>query len=208
MPRHLESKNVGREKRSGAGAPGGTSVDWGLCCVICRNRRIAPVDYKSLEHGLAGGKRRVECAGIGQSIRVGGRARGDAARRGVYRIDADHATRWAATKRQRKKRRLERKLVHGAHVFAHIVDPEARTNRCCMVTEKVISQANTRSISGRIIVVIGCAVGVPAQSGEVQALYARGVNERKLPLIRERGVQVPNVARIVMESSEDLRSQA
>jgi len=65
VPWHLESKNVSREKRSGAGAPGGTSVDWGLCCVICRNRRIAPVDYKSLEHCQAGDKRRIECARIG-----------------------------------------------------------------------------------------------------------------------------------------------
>src|SRR5258706_6996513 len=204
MPRHLESKNVSREKRSGAGAHGGTSVDWGLCCVICRNRRIAPVDYKSLEHGQAGDKRRIECASIGQAIWIWI----GATRRRRLRIDAAHATRWAATKRHRKKGRLERKLVHGAHVFAHIVNPEARTNRCCMVTEEVISQSDAWSISGRIIVVVGRTLGVPAQSSEVQALYAGGVYEWKLPLIGESGVQVPNVARIVVETSEDLCSQA
>ena len=103
---------------------------------------------------------------------------------------------------------MERELVHRAHIFADVVDAEARANRCCMVSEEVISQSHTRSISSRIVVVVGCAVGASGQSSDIQTLHARRVDERELPLTIESGIKISNVAKTVMEPSKDLRTEA
>ena len=44
-----------------------------------------------------------------------------------------------------KKRRLERQLVRGADVFAHIVDAVAGANRRGVMAEEIVGQADARA---------------------------------------------------------------
>src|SRR5580704_13729192 len=76
------------------------------------------------------------------------------------------------------------------------------------MTEKVIRQTNARSNIRRVIVVKRRAIRVARQSRQMQAVHAGRIDERKLPSVCERWIEIADMAKIVMKRAEYFRSHA
>jgi hypothetical protein len=63
-----------------------------------------------------------------------------------------------STEGHRKEGRLERELVDRADILAHVVDAIAGADGGGVMTKEIVSEADTRSDGGRVVVVVGGAV--------------------------------------------------
>src|ERR1700675_4105259 len=134
---------------------------------------------KTLKSSQARNKSRIKCSRSRQ--RVGIRTARKARRR---RRKERGQTSWRpASKRYRQKRRLERKLVRRADIFAYVINAVAAANGGGVMTEQVIRQTNAGPNTSRIIVRVSGIISGSCQSREVQALYATTINKRVLPAV-------------------------
>ena len=70
-----------------------------------------------------------------------------------------------------------------------------------MSAKDVVCQSEARSQSRGVVVVESGAVRVARQARETQVFHARRIDKRKLASVREIGVEVPDVASIIVESA-------
>src|SRR6202007_1039192 len=70
-----------------------------------------------------------------------------------------------------------------------------------------IGEADARAYARRVVIVVSGAVGASGQAGEVELVDARGIDKRKLALIGECGVEISDVAKVVVKSAKPFGAQ-
>jgi hypothetical protein len=113
---------------------------------------------------------------------VQGACRRQGVRRGQEEVA--EAARAATAEGDRKKRRLETHLVHGADIFSNEIDAVTGADGGGVMAEQVIGQADARTEACRIAIGKSGIVGGTGKAGNAQAVHATRIDERILILQR------------------------
>ena len=99
-------------------------------------------------------------------------------------------------------------MIHCADVLAHEVDSVAAANGCVVVPEDIPRKPEPRAQTRRVIVLICRVVAGAAQARHIQLVRAASVDKGVLPTIRELGIEIANMAEIVVERAQQFGAEA